>query len=425
MSDDSSTRDEARRPAGAPPVVVVLTASGDSASELVQGLGDGFRPEFASSTSEVVAHVRARDVDLVLASASMPGVRDGRLVEAIRAATDTGGPRLVVLTDADADADAIRAEGASGAIDVIGSARSVGELRSRVSLSARLARAEARADRLSVDLAVKSHQLEFVNRLKSDFLSTMSHELRTPLNAIIGFSEMMRDGIAGPMTTKQTEFVVHIFRAGEHLLRLINDILDLSKIDEGRLALELAPIDVLALVMESVDLVSPQAEKRRVAIEAKPSVDALRIECDSRRVRQMVVHLLANAIRAAPEGGTVTVGVDVVDRHRASTALPGFSLGVRSPLPESEFEAFVELHVSDDGDGIKQAKLASLFAPPSIKDTRFAKTAEGAGLGLAIVHGLAALHRGAIAVTTEAAVGTWATIWLPLRVDAFARGARR
>ena len=157
-------------------------------------------------------------------------------------------------------------------------------------------------------LQQKNVELEDASRMKSEFLANMSHELRTPLNAIIGFSEVLRDGLMGEMTEKQRGFIGDIFGSGKHLLSLINDILDLSKVEAGKMTLDLEPIPVSSLFVNSLSIIREKAATRHIRLDLDPAAaEALgSIRADPRKVKQILYNLLSNAVKFTDEGGQVT-----------------------------------------------------------------------------------------------------------------------
>ena len=296
-------------------------------------------------------------------------------------------------------------------------------------LYSRLAKAHEREQRKASDarqlsaqleganlaLAEQNRQLEEASRLKSEFLSNMSHELRTPLNAVIGFSEVMKDGLAGTLTPQQGGYVGHIFQSGQHLLALINDILDLSKIEAGKVEVEIEKVDLRSLLDDTVALLADKASTTRVRLRLEPGVPAGAFLADKRRLRQIVLNLLSNAIKFTPSDGEVTVHARLVDRDAAASSMPGFGLGVRMPLPDNEYQCFVELSVADTGIGIEPEAARRLFMPFTQIASQLTKRVEGTGLGLAMVRRLAELHGGTVAVTSQAGHGSCFTVWLPWR----------
>ncbi|MGA0610749.1 response regulator [Caldimonas sp. KR1-144] len=298
-------------------------------------------------------------------------------------------------------------------------------------LHARLVHAHARETLRSAELGRVMHQLQSVNaelsesnrrleeqgRFKSEFLANMSHELRTPLNAIIGFSEMLKNGMAGAVSERQRSFAGYILDGGHHLLALINDILDLSKIEAGRIEIEPEPLRPDALLHEVTTMVTEQARKRGIGLELVEHEDVGLIDADRRRIKQVLLNLLSNAVKFSAEGAQVRIDLRVVARERAASGLPGFHEGMRLPLPESATERFVEISVSDSGIGIAPQDIHKLFKPFTQIANAVTRNVEGTGLGLVIVHRLVELHGGAAAVTSEAGRGSCFTVWLPCRPE--------
>ena len=286
------------------------------------------------------------------------------------------------------------------------------DLRQRETQSRRLA---AELEVVNGEIATKNKLLEEASRLKSEFLSSMSHELRTPLNAIIGFSEILKDGMAGELSQQQRIYLGHVFEGGNHLLALINDVLDLSKIEAGKMELSLETIDLQALLADSLLVVADKARGKRVRLltELSPSVHD-DVKADSRRVRQILHNLLSNAVKFTPSDGSVTVQLARVPRERAANSVPGFAQGRRTPLPPGDFHEFVELSVRDTGIGMRPQDLDLLFLPFSQVASPEGRTQEGTGLGLAMVRRLAELHGGAVAVSSEVGQGSRFTVWLPI-----------
>jgi signal transduction histidine kinase len=235
----------------------------------------------------------------------------------------------------------------------------------------------------------KSRQLETASRHKSEFLANMSHELRTPLNAIIGFSEVLGERMFGELTEKQEEYLRDIHASGQHLLSLINDILDLSKIEAGRMDLELTDVYLAATLDNALTLVRERAGRRGIALNMTLDERVQEIRADERKIRQVVLNLLSNAIKFTPDGGRIDV--------RAVS-----SGGV------------VEVSVSDTGVGIAPEDQAVIFEEFRQVGTA-AKKVEGTGLGLALSRKFVELHGGRIWVESQAGVGSTFTFTIPVR----------
>jgi PAS domain S-box-containing protein len=263
-------------------------------------------------------------------------------------------------------------------------------------------------------LRQKNVELEDASRMKSEFLANMSHELRTPLNAIIGFSEVLKDGMLGEMTDQQRGFIGDIFSSGTHLLSLINDILDLSKVEAGKLLLDLEPVQVSSLFANSLSIIREKAATRHIRLDMDCSEDLGSMQADTRKVKQIVYNLLSNAVKFSNEGGQVTLRACRVPRTLVDQ-LSGPWAGRSFGLADSKHAEFLKLTVTDSGIGISDDGFERLFRPFSQIDSGLARRFEGTGLGLAMVKLLAELHGGAVAVESAVGRGSCFTVWLPMR----------
>lgn len=262
----------------------------------------------------------------------------------------------------------------------------------------------------SEEIGLKNEQLLEADRMKSEFLATMSHELRTPLNAIIGFSEILRDGLIGPLADKQKAYINDIFESGQHLLSLINDVLDLSKIEAGRMELEAEVTDVRLLLQNCLSIIKEKAAAQSIKLQTEFS-DALgNMWLDARKVKQIVYNLLSNAVKFTPEGGQVILRAQLVERKdilKQTRDMPGSdasSIGHASQ--------FIEIAITDTGIGIDAQDIHRLFKPFVQVESTLSRRFEGTGLGLALVRKLAQLHHGAVAVESTPGKGSTFTVWL-------------
>ena len=271
-------------------------------------------------------------------------------------------------------------------------------------------------ERINAERAMheKNMELERANRMKSEFLANMSHELRTPLNAIIGFSEAIRDGLMGPMNDAQIEYVGDIFASGQHLLSLINDILDLSKVEAGMMSLELEPTDLNRLLTSSLSIVKEKAFASDIVLELSVDENLELIQLDPRRTLQIVYNLLSNAVKFSGRGSRVRLSVCLAARG-AVGRLDGDWPVYAFALEPNEHTDFVEICVSDQGIGIPEHKLNKLFQAFSQIDGGLARKFEGTGLGLAMVKQLTELHGGTVAVASADGEGARFAVWLPRR----------
>src|SRR5215207_6664230 len=200
--------------------------------------------------------------------------------------------------------------------------------------------------RIEQSLQQKNVELEEASRMKSEFLANMSHELRTPLNAIIGFSEVLSDGLLGDMTDKQRRFIGDIFKSGKHLLSLINDILDLSKVEAGKMLLDLDSVKIASLLKNSLSIIKGQAAVRHVRLDMQVASDLSALTADARKVKQIVYNLLSNAVKFTADGGDVILRADRVSRDDVGVLTSDWA-GRTFPLATSDFSEFLRLSVTD------------------------------------------------------------------------------
>jgi signal transduction histidine kinase len=247
----------------------------------------------------------------------------------------------------------------------------------------------ANIDRMNDQLGLLYAQLQTANRHKSEFLSNMSHELRTPLNAIIGFSEVLLERLFGELNAKQADYLQDILDSGKHQLTLVNDILDLSKVEAGRMELELSTFSLKETIDSSVAMLRERASRRGIALEADCDPSVGTIEADQRKVKQVLFNLLSNAVKFTPEGGRITV------RARAASDV-------------------AEISVQDTGVGIAQEDQGRIFE--EFAQARSGKSTEAStGLGLTIAKRFVELHGGAMRVESAVGLGSTFTFSLPLR----------
>ncbi len=249
--------------------------------------------------------------------------------------------------------------------------------------------------RLFHELDDKTRQLEAANRHKSEFLANMSHELRTPLNAIIGFSEVLTEQIFGALNDKQMEYLRDIHSSGQHLLALINDVLDLSKIEAGRMELELSCFDLGLLLEHSATLVRERAQRHGLALALDIGDGLGEWVGDARKIKQTVVNLLANAVKFTPNGGRIEVQAR---RLNGADGLPG---------------TWASIAVRDTGIGIAPQDQARVFEEFRQASGDVLHKAEGTGLGLALVKRFVELHGGRVALDSTPDAGSTFTVTLP------------
>ena len=243
--------------------------------------------------------------------------------------------------------------------------------------------------RLFKELQVANRELKAASQHKSEFLANMSHELRTPLNAVIGFSEVLSERMFGELNEKQDEYLKDIHASGQHLLSLINDILDLSKIEAGKMELELTDFHLPAGLDNALTLVRERAGRHGIALHAAIDGRIEYIRADERKIKQVLLNLLSNAIKFTPEGGRIEVQAKPVNGS-------------------------IEVSVSDTGVGIAPEDQDAIFEEFRQVGTA-AKKVEGTGLGLALSRKFIELHGGKIWVKSEMGAGSTFTFTIPMR----------
>ncbi|HLJ19041.1 MAG TPA: HAMP domain-containing sensor histidine kinase [Stellaceae bacterium] len=224
---------------------------------------------------------------------------------------------------------------------------------------------------------------------KEQFLSTMSHELRTPLNAIIGFTELMQSGVAGAFSAKQAGYLSDVHESATFLLELVNEILDLSKADEGRLMLAEEAVDISSIIGEASRFVAPQAAAGGILVDVAIDPHLPRVRADVRRIKQILLNLLSNAVKFTPRGGKIEI--------RATLRVDGA----------------LALTVSDTGIGMAAADIPRALERFGQIDDRLERRYEGTGLGLPLASKLVELHGGTLEIDSRVGVGTRVTIVLP------------
>ena len=215
----------------------------------------------------------------------------------------------------------------------------------------------------------------------------MSHELRTPLNAIIGFSEVLKDGLFGQLNDKQEEYIQDVHAAGHHLLALINDILDLSKVEAGRMELSVSKFDIPSAIDNAVMLVRERASRHQLALEVKVDAQLNSFTGDERKFKQILLNLLSNAVKFTPEGGKVAVAAQPIDNG-------------------------VQVSVSDTGVGIAPEHQQAIFEAFHQVNGNFATKGEGTGLGLTLVKQFVEMHGGRVWLDSAPAQGSTFTFTL-------------
>jgi signal transduction histidine kinase len=249
---------------------------------------------------------------------------------------------------------------------------------------------EAKVEARTRELQDTNRQLEAASQHKSEFLANMPHELRTPLNAIIGFSEVLLERMFGDLNEKQAEFLQDILSSGRHLLSLINDILDLSKVEAGRMELRLEPLNLPLAIESAITFVRERANRHGISLGLTADEMLGEFVADERKVRQILLNLLSNAVKFTPDGGQVSVTARLAEDH-VEISVRDTGIGIAPEDQEVIFEAFRQVA---RGQGQKR---------------------EGTGLGLTLAREYVELHGGKIGVQSEVGKGSTFTFTLPVR----------
>jgi len=248
----------------------------------------------------------------------------------------------------------------------------------------------ADVNRMNDELAGLYRQLELASEHKSQFLANMSHELRTPLNAIIGFSEVLHEQMFGKLNERQVAYVDDVLEAGKHLLSLINDVLDLAKIEAGRMELDLSDVAVSEVLRAAVSIHSERATRDGIDLSLSTEPDEITITADERRIRQVVFNLLSNAVKFTPPEGRVEISAHAENGQ-------------------------VEVAIADTGPGIAADELEAIFE--EFEQTATGKQAGGTGLGLPLSRKLVELHGGRLWAESEPGRGSTFRFTLPVEQE--------
>jgi signal transduction histidine kinase len=266
-----------------------------------------------------------------------------------------------------------------------------------------LEHADAELHQKNARLALAVARLEELDKIKSNFLATVSHELRTPLTSVIGYSEMLLEGLAGPLNPEQREYVTTVMEKGEQLLGIITGILDISRIEAGGVSLDRQSFDLAETIVSALSTVAPTARRKRLSVEAELPPSLPKVLGDRDKVRQVVVNLLGNAVKFTPESGRVEVRAELAPLKRPGTA-----------GPSSEEPRGVRIAVTDSGIGIPTEAMARIFEPFFQVDNSSTREYGGTGLGLSIVRSFVHAHGGAVWVESRPGSGSTFFVTLPL-----------
>lgn len=345
--------------------------------------------------------------DLILLDVDMPGMNGLEVCRKLKADGRTRDIPVIFVSALGNTADVVKGLRAGG-IDYIVKPFQAEEVLAHVQTHLSLRRLQRQLQERNAQLQAQAEALAHANaelsravRAKDEFLASMSHELRTPLNAILGMSEVLCDEVYGPLNERQVKSVRTIEESGRHLLDLINDILDVAKIEASKVELELAPVSIETVCEASLGLIKQNALKKQLKVSSSLDRAVTTLQADERRLKQILVNLLANAVKFTPAGGAV--GLEVAGDAERET---------------------VHFTVWDTGIGIAVEDMERLFQPFVQLDSRLSREHTGTGLGLSLVQRLAEMHGGGVSVESEVGKGSRFTVSLPWQEIDQARKAK-
>jgi signal transduction histidine kinase len=349
---------------------------------------DGYSVVEAVDGEDALRLCNQQKPDLMIVDVVMPRMDGFELCRRLRNQPETALLPILMATGLD-DVASIGQAYEAGATDFIPKPLTWIMLIHRVRYMLRAARAFAAIRENQERLLRAIDAAETANRTKTEFLANMSHELRTPLNAIIGFSELMRTQTYGPISEQYLEYILHIGESGEHLLRILTDILEYSQAEIKRLTLFEEELDLEAVVTQSSNVIEDMARKAEIAYSVEIERNLPKFRGDASKIRQLLINLLGNAVKFTPAGGSIWLN--------AGRAADGG----------------LHLLIRDTGIGIAPDKMAIALAPFGQVESAFARSRGGVGLGLPLSTTLAQLHGGALTLSSEVGKGTVAQVSLP------------
>lgn len=377
--------------AGSAMKVLVVDDNKDGVELLSQILEDDCSIVTAYSGQECLIKAAAENPDLILLDVNMSKMDGYETMQKLQLDENCRKIPVVFVSAYYTESSMVVKGLEQGAFDYLIKPVDEDILLAKIRVVKRIKHAEDQVLQQKDELQAINDQLESADKLKSIFLASMSHELRTPLNSIIGFTSLMLMEVRGEINEAQRDQLSRVKRNANHLLSLINDVLDISKIESGKFELAVSSFDLVALVDEVAQSISPDIQSKSIRLIMNIPVSEIFIESDSRRVRQILSNLMSNAAKFT-EKGSVTVSLKRINDHELS------------------------ISVKDTGIGIQQEKVKLLFEPFQQADMSYTRNFKGTGLGLYLCDKLSSMIGGRVLVDTKFGVGSQFTLILPISI---------
>ncbi len=301
----------------------------------------GYDVVTAANGQEALDKVSQLQVRVVLSDIKMPGISG---IEVLRKLTADHPDICVIMATAVTDTQTAIDIMKLGAYDYISKPFNQDDLLMRVRKAIEKLELEEKIKESAAELEVAMRNAQVANQAKSDFLASMSHELRTPLTSILGLSEVLQEEYFGKLNSKQKEYLNDIHESGQHLLLLINDILDIAKIEAGKMELELGPVVVKELLENSLIMIKEKAGKHNIKLDVDlaPEIKGLKIQADERKLKQIIFNLLSNAVKFTPDGGRIQLGASCED-EKLAVAVTDTGIGISLEKQEGVFQEFYQV----------------------------------------------------------------------------------